>query len=34
MKSTAAEKVVDVEPAAIRAWVEGRTIFVELTDGS
>jgi hypothetical protein len=24
---------VDVEPAAIRAWAEGRTIFVELTDG-
>ncbi len=22
-----------VEPAAVRAWVEGRTIFVELTDG-
>ena len=33
MKSTAAEKVIDVEPAAIRAWAEGRTIFVELTDG-
>ncbi len=24
---------VDVEPAAIRAWAEGRTVFVELTDG-
>ncbi|MBW1939927.1 MAG: DUF2442 domain-containing protein [Deltaproteobacteria bacterium] len=22
-----------VEPAAIRAWSEGRTIYVELTDG-
>jgi hypothetical protein len=22
-----------VEPAAIRAWVESRTIFIELTDG-
>lgn len=22
-----------VEPAAIRAWVERRTVFVELTDG-
>ena len=27
------DAVVDVEPAAIRAWAEGRTIFVELTDG-
>lgn len=33
MNITGAEKVVDVEPAAIRAWAEGRTIFVELTDG-
>jgi hypothetical protein len=22
-----------VEPAALRAWAEGRTIFLELTDG-
>ena len=22
-----------VEPAAIRAWAEGRTVFIELTDG-
>lgn len=22
-----------VEPAAIRAWAENRTVFVELTDG-
>lgn len=22
-----------VEPAALRAWAEGRTVFVELTDG-
>ena len=22
-----------VEPAALRAWAEGRTIFIELTDG-
>ena len=27
------EKDVVVEPAAIRAWAEGRTIFLELTDG-
>lgn len=26
-------KEVDVEPSAIRVWVEGRIIFVELTDG-
>lgn len=24
---------VSIEPAAIRAWAEGRMIFVELTDG-
>jgi hypothetical protein len=23
----------DVEPAAVRAWVSGRAVFVELTDG-
>jgi len=23
----------DVEPAAVRAWVSARTVFVELTDG-
>jgi uncharacterized protein DUF2442 len=33
MSTIASEKTVDVEPAAIRAWAEGRTIFVELTDG-
>ena len=32
MKSTAFEKEI-VEPSAIRAWAEKRTIFVELTDG-
>ncbi|RNC67281.1 MAG: DUF2442 domain-containing protein [Desulfuromonadales bacterium] len=32
MNSTAADKET-VEPAAIRAWAENRTIFVELTDG-
>ena len=25
--------MVLVEPTAIRAWAEGRTIFIELTDG-
>ena len=27
------EKSVNVEPIAIRAWSEGRIIFIELTDG-
>jgi len=33
MSTTSVEKAVEVEPAAIRAWAEGRMIFVELTDG-
>ncbi len=33
MSTIVVEKEVSVEPAAIRAWAEGRTIFVELTDG-
>ncbi len=33
MSTTSVEKDVLVEPAAIRAWAEGRMIFVELTDG-
>ena len=33
MNTTAAETHVDTEPAAIRAWSEGRTIYVELHDG-
>lgn len=33
MNTIADEKIVQVEPAAIRAWAEGRTIFMELTDG-
>jgi hypothetical protein len=24
---------ISIEPTAIRAWAEGRTIFIELTDG-
>jgi hypothetical protein len=32
MSTIIIEKEV-VEPAAIRAWAEGRTIYVELTDG-
>lgn len=27
------ESDIAIEPTAIRAWVEGRIIFVELTDG-
>ncbi len=33
MNTIIVEKEVSVEPAAIRAWAEGRTIFIELTDG-
>ncbi len=33
MKSTTIEKSISLEPIAIRAWAEGRTIFIELTDG-
>jgi len=33
MSTTSIEKETSVEPAAIRAWVEKRMIFVELTDG-
>ena len=33
MKSTTIEKSVNVGPTAIRAWSEGRIIFIELTDG-
>ena len=33
MSTILIEKEANVEPVAIRAWAEGRTIFVELTDG-
>lgn len=33
MSTIVVEKEIEVEPAAIRAWAEGRTIFIELTDG-
>jgi hypothetical protein len=33
MTSTAAEPTPLQEPAAIRAWVDGRMVFVELHDG-
>lgn len=32
MNSIIGEKEVSTEPAAIKAWVEKRTIFIELTD--
>jgi len=32
MSATITEKEISVEPAAIRAWAEGRRIFIELTD--
>jgi len=33
MATTLAEAHLDTEPAAIRAWCEGRIVFVELHDG-
>lgn len=33
MSSIVVNKDVEVEPAATGVWVEGRTIFIELTDG-
>ena len=33
MSTTIVEKHLELEPTAIRAWVERRTIFIELTDG-
>ena len=33
MSSTMPEHAVSVEPTALKAWSEGRMIFVELTDG-
>jgi len=32
MNAVIIEKEISVEPAAIRAWAEGRRIFIELTD--
>ncbi len=32
MSATIVEKEISVEPAAIKAWAEGRRVFVELTD--
>jgi hypothetical protein len=33
MNTTIDETRISVEPAAVRAWVEGRTIYIELHDG-
>lgn len=33
MSATTDSSAVVVEPAAIRVWVEGRMVFLELTDG-
>jgi len=33
MTTSAAVRADILEPAAIRVWVEKRTIFIELTDG-
>lgn len=30
---TVIEKELSIEPAAIKAWTEGRKVFIELTDG-
>jgi hypothetical protein len=33
MSTTTAEARISPEPAAVRVWTEGRTVFVELHDG-
>ncbi len=33
MKSTIDESALKTEPVAVRAWVEGRIVFLELVDG-
>lgn len=33
MSTTKDKTQVKVEPAAVKAWAEGRTVYVELTDG-
>lgn len=33
MSTTAGDTTRATEPAAIRVWVEGRMVFLELTDG-
>ena len=33
MTAILADAAISLEPAAVRAWTEGRTIFIELHDG-
>ena len=33
MKTAGLDTIITAEPAAVRAWAEKRTIYVELTDG-
>jgi len=33
MNTTIVDPVVATEPAALRVWVEGRMVYLELTDG-
>ena len=33
MNTITDDRVVATEPAALRAWVEGRMVFLELSDG-
>jgi hypothetical protein len=33
MNTTTADPTIAVEPAALRAWTEGRIVYVELHDG-
>jgi len=33
MTTPLADRPISLEPAAVRAWSEGRTIFIELHDG-
>jgi hypothetical protein len=33
MNTIVVDRLVSVEPTALRAWAEGRNIFIELTDG-
>jgi hypothetical protein len=33
MSTIARERFAEVEPTALRAWVDGRTVYLELVDG-
>ena len=33
MTTTTADSIQTTEPAALRVWVDQRTVFLELTDG-